>query len=151
MHIQIDDLQGPEIARLLQEHLDDMHAISPAESVHALDIAALRQPEITFWSAWEDGQLLGCGAVKQLDARHGEVKSMRTAKAHLRKGVAAALLQTIIKTAQIRGYQRLSLETGSTAHFAPARALYGRFGFTACGPFSDYRLDPFSLYMTKLL
>ncbi len=151
MHIQIDDLQGPEIARLLQEHLDDMYAISPAESVHALDIAALRKPEITFWSAWNDGQLLGCGAVKQLDAQHAEVKSMRTAKAHLRKGVAAALLQTIIHTAQSRGYQRLSLETGTTAHFAPAQALYARFGFTVCGPFSDYRLDPFSLYMTKLL
>jgi putative acetyltransferase len=151
MLIKIDDLTGPEIAQLLQEHLDGMFAVSPAESVHALDIDALRQPEITMWTAWEDGQLCGCGALKELRTDHAEVKSMRTAAAHLRKGVAAALLQTILTTARSRGYQRLSLETGPPAHFAPAHALYQRFGFTVCGPFEGYALDPYSVFMTRLL
>jgi putative acetyltransferase len=149
MIIQIDDLQGPEIAQLLQAHLADMRAASPPCSVHALDIAALRQPHITFWSAWDGGQLLGCGAVKEINPQHGEVKSMRTAAAHLRSGVGAALLQTIINTAQARGYQRLSLETGSTAHFKPAHTLYERFGFKVCGPFDGYTEDPFSVFMTR--
>jgi putative acetyltransferase len=151
MLVKIDDLQGPEIARLLQEHLEGMRAISPPCSVHALDIEALRRPEITFWSAWEDGQLLGCGAMKELDASHAEVKSMRTASQHLRKGVAATLLHTIIEAALARCYQRLSLETGTTAHFKPAHALYESFGFKVCGPFGNYALDPFSLFMTKEL
>jgi putative acetyltransferase len=151
MLVRIDDLQGVEIAKLLEEHLQGMRAISPPCSVHALDIEALRQPEITFWSTWDNGQLLGCGAMKELDASHAEVKSMRTATRHLRKGVAATLLQTIIDAAQMRGYQRLSLETGSTEHFKPAHTLYASFGFKACGPFGGYALDPFSLFMTKEL
>ncbi len=151
MLVKIDDLQGPEIAELLQEHLQGMRAISPPCSVHALDIQALRRPEITFWSAWDQGQLLGCGAMKKLDAAHAEVKSMRTATQHLRKGVAATLLQTIIEAAQARGYQRLSLETGTTEHFKPAHTLYTRFGFKVCGPFGSYKLDPFSLFMIKEL
>jgi putative acetyltransferase len=149
MLVRIDDLKGPEIAKLLEEHLQGMRAISPPCSVHALDIEALRKPEITFWSAWDDGQLLGCGAMKELDATHAEVKSMRTATQHLRKGVAATLLQTIIDAAQTRGYQRLSLETGSTQHFKPAHTLYQSFGFKVCEPFGSYALDPFSLFMTK--
>jgi putative acetyltransferase len=151
MLVRIDDLKGPEIAKLLEEHLQGMRAISPPCSVHALDIEALRKPEITFWSAWDDGQLLGCGAMKELDATHAEVKSMRTATQHLRKGVAATLLQTIIDAAQTRGYQRLSLETGSTQHFKPAHTLYQSFGFKVCEPFGSYALDPFSLFMTKEL
>jgi putative acetyltransferase len=151
MLVKIDDLQGPEIAELLQEHLQGMRAISPPCSVHALDIQALRRPEITFWSAWDQGQLLGCGAMKELDAAHAEVKSMRTATQHLRQGVAATLLQTIIEAAQARGYQRLSLETGTTEHFKPAHTLYASFGFKVCGPFGNYPLDPFSLFMTKEL
>jgi putative acetyltransferase len=151
MLVRIDNLQGPEIAKLLEEHLEGMHAISPPCSVHALDIEALRQPAITFWSAWDDGQLLGCGAMKKLDATHAEVKSMRTATQHLRKGVAATLLQTIVDAAQTRGYRRLSLETGSTEDFKPAHRLYESFGFKACGPFGSYALDPFSLFMTKEL
>jgi putative acetyltransferase len=151
MDIKIDDLYGPEIAQLLQSHLDDMHAISPPGSVHALDLAALRQPEITFWSAWDAGQLLGCGALKALDSRHAEVKSMRTAAQHLRKGVAAALLRTIITTAKVRGYQRLSLETGATEHFHAAHGLYQGFGFEVCGPFGSYALDPHSVFMCKML
>ncbi len=151
MSVKIDDLQGPEIAKLLQEHLEGMRATSPPCSVHALDIETLRQPEITFWGAWDNGQLLGCGAMKALDATHAEVKSMRTATPHLRKGVAATLLQTIIKAAQARGYRRLNLETGATADFKPAHALYARFGFKECGPFDSYALNPFSLFMTKEL
>ena len=112
MDIRVDDLNGPEIAQLLQEHLQSMALHSPPESVHALDLQALRQPEITFWSAWQDGALAGCGALKELDPLHGEIKSMRTATLHLRKGVAVQLLAHIIKEAERRLYRRLSLETG---------------------------------------
>ena len=148
MDIVVDDLSSPEIARLLQEHLDHMHALSPPESVHALDLAALRAPGITFWSARRDGALLGCAALKELDPRHGEVKSMRTVTAHLRRGVAARLLAHVLDEARRRRYARLSLETGSMAAFAPARSLYERSGFRYCGPFAGYREDPHSVFMT---
>jgi putative acetyltransferase len=151
MQIRIDDLGGPEIAALLAEHLRSMHALSPPESVHALPLDGLKRPEVTMWSAWEGGELLGCGALKQLDPSHGEVKSMRTASRHLRRGVASALLRHIIEDARRRAYRRLSLETGSQDAFAPARSLYARFGFTPCGPFADYTDDPNSYYMTRLL
>src|SRR5436190_7657062 len=117
MIIKIDDLRGPEIYDLLQEHLRDMALHSPPESVHALDIEALRRPEITFWTAWEGDELLGCGAIKELDPQHAEIKSMRTVAAHLRKGVARDLLSHIIGEARSRGYKRLSLETGSPKAF----------------------------------
>jgi putative acetyltransferase len=151
MLITIDDLHGPEIAALLDEHMAGMRATSPACSVHALDLEALRKPNITFWSAWDGAALMGCGAVRELDATHGEIKSMRTSAAHLRKGVAAQILARIIEVAQERGYQRLSLETGSTPDFAPAHALYAGFGFARCGPFAGYAPDPFSVFMTKAL
>lgn len=151
MLIKIDDLRGPEIAQLLQAHLDGMRAISPEANVHALDLAALRRPEITFWSVWEGDQLCGCGAIKQLNAEHAELKSMRTAAAHLRKGVAAQLLTHIITDAAQRGLRRLSLETGSTPDFAPAHKLYEQFGFERCGPIEGYVADPFSVFMTKAL
>jgi putative acetyltransferase len=151
MLITIDDLRGPEIAALLDEHMAGMRATSPACSVHALDLEALRKPNITFWSAWDGAALMGCGAVRELDATHGEIKSMRTSAAHLRKGVAAQILARIIEVAQERGYQRLSLETGSTPDFAPAHALYAGFGFARCGPFAGYAPDPFSVFMTKAL
>ncbi len=147
--IRLDDLRGPEIAALLQEHLDAMRAISPPESVHALDLDALRAPEVRFWTAWEVDQLLGCGALKEIAPDHGEIKSMRTATAHLRKGVAAAILEKIIATAQERRYVRLSLETGRPAPFAAAHRLYERYGFVECPPFGDYKLDPFSICMTR--
>jgi putative acetyltransferase len=149
--IRLDDLRGPEIAALLQEHLDDMKLHSPPESIHALDLEKLRRPEITFWTLWQDGELLGCGAIKQLDATHGEIKSMRTSHRHRRKGVAARILQHILHEAKHRGYQRLSLETGSPAAFVPARELYARFGFSYCGPFADYVDDPYSVFMTRAL
>src|SRR5919204_4035620 len=151
MEIRIDDLRGPEIAQLLAEHLRNMYEITPAESVHALPLEKLRSPDVTFWSVWRDGELLGCGALKELDTQHGEIKSMRTASAHLRKGVAAALMRHILAEAKRRSYRRLSLETGSMAEFAPARKLYERFGFDYCGPFGEYREDPNSSFMTRLL
>lgn len=151
MRIRDDDLGGPEIAALLQEHLENMAQISPPESRHALDLEALRSPEITFWTAWQADELLGCGALKELDGRHGEIKSMRTASAHLRKGVASRILKHIIEEAGRRAYRRLSLETGSMAAFEPARLLYARFGFEYCGPFADYREDPNSVFMTREL
>ena len=151
MHVRIDDLSGPEVHALLEEHLRSMHSLSPAESVHALDIEGLRRPGVTFWTVWEGGELLGCGALKELDARHGEIKSMRTAAAHLRKGVAARLVRHILEEAARRGYARLSLETGSQEGFEPARRLYARFGFDYCGPFADYVEDPHSVFMTREL
>jgi putative acetyltransferase len=151
MEIRLDDLAGPEVRTLLAEHLENMHEISPPESVHALDVAALLQPEITFWTAWSDGQLLGCGALKELSPMHGEVKSMRTASAHRRKGVARALLQHIIAEARRRSYTRLSLETGSMSAFEPARRLYESFGFKYCPPFAGYTEDPNSVFLTRTL
>jgi putative acetyltransferase len=149
MDIRVDDLSGPEIARLLQEHLQGMALHSPPESIHALDLDALRTPEITFWSAWQDAELMGCGAIKELDSAHAEIKSMRTASMHLRKGVAAALMHHILDEARRRCYQRLSLETGSAEAFAPAHRLYASFGFKPCGPFADYVEDPYSVFMTR--
>jgi putative acetyltransferase len=151
LQIYEDDLTGKEIADLLRQHLENMHEISPPESVHALDLEALRSPEITFWSAWEGNELLGCGALKQLDPSSGEIKSMRTAKAHRRKGVASKLLEHIIKEAEQRAYSYLYLETGSFPEFAPARALYTRYGFEYRGPFADYTDDPNSVFMMKKL
>ena len=146
--IREDDLRGPEIAKLLRAHLDHAAAHSPPESIHALDLDRLRAPEITFWSAWSDGALLGCGALKALAPDHGEIKSMHTAAAHRGKGVAARLLAHILAEAKARAYRRISLETGSMDGFAPARALYARFGFRVCPPFADYREDPYSVCMT---
>ena len=151
MEIRIDDLTSPEIIGLLREHLHSMTLHSPPESIHALDVEALRKPEITFWSVWDGSELMGCGAIKQLNPEHGEIKSMRTASAHLRKGVAAALMRHILDEAQRRSYQRLSLETGSMEAFAPAHRLYASFGFKECAPFADYMEDPYSIFMTKEL
>ena len=151
MRIVVDDLRGSEIAALLQAHLDDMHRRSPPGSVHALDLDRLRQPDITFWTAWDGNALMGCGALRELDAGHGEIKSMRTDPAYLRRGVAAALLDEIIAVARGRGYSRLSLETGRPAPFQPAHRLYERYGFTECPPFADYVLDDFSICMTLAL
>lgn len=149
--IRVDNLQGEAIKALLQLHLDAMHQHSPPESVHALDVESLRHPSITFWTACAHGELLGCGALKRLNPDHGELKSMRTADGHQRKGVARALLQHIESAARAEGMERLSLETGSTAPFAAALRLYASEGFVNCGPFADYALDPFSVFMTKLL
>ena len=151
MKIELDDLSRPEIHALLNEHLRNMHELSPPESVHALDLDKLRKPDITFWSAWEGEVLLGCGALKELDPRHGEVKSMRTPSALRRRGAGRAILTHIIEVARARAYERLSLETGSTKAFKPPQSLYESFGFERCGPFADYRDDPNSVFMTRRL
>ncbi|WP_042201535.1 GNAT family N-acetyltransferase [Paenibacillus camerounensis] len=150
MDIRIDDLSGKEIVALITEHLQSMFDQSPPESVHALGIDKLKGPGITFWSAWEEGELLGCGALKDLGDQHGELKSMRTSGQHLRKGVASKLLAHILEEADKLGYQRLSLETGSTDGFEAARKLYERFGFEYCPPFADYEEDPYSVFMTRV-
>ena len=149
--IRLDDLRGPEVAALLQEHLASAALHSPPESVHALNLEGLRAPEVTFWSVWQGLELVGCGALKELIAGHGELKSMRTVSSHLRQGVATTLLEHILHVARQRAYRRLSLETGSMEAFAPARALYARFGFEPCGPFADYVEDPYSVFMTRKL
>jgi putative acetyltransferase len=151
MEIRLDDLAGVEIRALLAEHLRNMHEHSPPESVHALDVTGLLQPEVSFWTVWSDGELLGCGALKELTPAHGEIKSMRTASAHRRKGVARAMLEHIIAEARRRAYARLSLETGSMAAFEAARRLYESFGFEYCPPFGDYREDPNSVFLTRKL
>ena len=147
--IRTDDLTGNEVAELLRDHLREMALHSPPESIHALDLDALRRPEITFWSVWEGSELVGCGALKMLDPRHAEIKSMRTAPQHRGRGAGKQMLRHIISEAERRGIERLSLETGSMAAFEPARALYAGFGFEYCGPFADYIPDPNSVFMTK--
>lgn len=151
MEIRADDLEGPEVLGLLQEHLSAMQLTSPPESRHALDAAGLRRPDVAFWSIWDGAELAGCGALKELDPTHAEIKSMRTATAHLRKGVASKMLEHLIAEAQRRGYRRLSLETGSMDYFEPARRLYASFGFFPCEPFGSYVEDPNSVFMTKAL
>ena len=151
MEIRIDDLTGPEIAELLREHLENMAQNSPPESMHALNLDRLRKPDITFWTVWNDRELMGCGALKEINAHHGEIKSMRTVSMHRRKGVAARLLEHMLEEAKRRNYKRVSLETGSMNAFAPAHSLYTRFGFKDCGPFADYVEDPNSRFMTKEL
>lgn len=151
LKIKLDDLSGAEIQQLLREHLKDMHSHSPVESCHALDLEQLRKKDITFWTAWENGELLGCGALKELDPEHGEIKSMRTVETRLRKGVASAILTQILDEAKKRKYKRLSLETGTPVVFIPARKLYMKFGFKECPAFGDYGEDPYSVFMTKEL
>lgn len=146
MKITEDDLLGSDVIQLLEEHLLYMQATSPPESVHALDLEALRSNDITFWSVRQGDQLLGCGALKTLDTLSGEIKSMRTVKNHLRKGVASKLLQHIIDIAERRGYLHLFLETGSMEAFAAARQLYEHHGFVECAPFADYVEDPNSVF-----
>jgi putative acetyltransferase len=151
MHIVEGGLDDPHVVELLRTHLTRATAETAPGSAHALDLSALRAPEVTFWSAWEDEVLAGVGALKQLSADHGEVKSMHTAAAMRRRGVATALLRHILAAAQARALSRVSLETGSWPFFAPARALYARHGFVECAPFGDYRPDPNSVFMTLAL
>ncbi|MFI6297569.1 GNAT family N-acetyltransferase [Nonomuraea sp. NPDC050790] len=151
MRIVVDDLSGPEIAAFLEEHVRQMRAISPPGSSHALDLDGLRGPEVTFWSVLDGAEVVGCGAVKELDAAHAELKSMRTAVDRKRSGIASRLLEHILLEAKGMGFERMSLETGSEEFFLPARRLYERFGFGYCDPFAGYRPDPNSVFMTKAL
>ncbi len=148
MEIRRDDLTNEQVLDLLREHLRCMRLASPPESVHALDVDGLRQRDVTFWTIWDDENLAGCGALKEIDETHGEIKSMRTAYAYQRQGVAKAMLEYLINEARRRGYRRVSLETGAMKYFDPARKLYGGFGFKFCSPFASYRDDPNSNFMT---
>ncbi|MES9603141.1 GNAT family N-acetyltransferase [Actinomadura sp. NPDC000929] len=147
VRFELDDLSRPEVRRLLEEHLADMHATSPPESIHALDLEELRDPAVAFWSAWEGPELRGCGALKDLGGGDAELKSMRTAVAARGAGIGSAILRHLLAVAAERGHRRVLLETGSQDFFAPARRLYARHGFTQCEPFADYVHDPNSVYM----
>ena len=146
--IQPGDLADERVIRLLTDHLTDMFATSPAESVHALDVSGLSVPEVDFWTIADGDELVGCVALKELDAEHGELKSMRTDAAVRGRGLGARLLEHVLAESARRGYRRVSLETGSQEFFRPARTLYAKYGFRECGPFGDYRLDPNSVFMT---
>lgn len=146
--VVLGDLDAPDVIDLLALHATQMLEETPPESAHFLDALALREFDVTFWTAHLDGDLAGCGALRELDAHHGEIKSMRTAPTHLRKGAADTVLTTIVSEARVRGYRRLSLETGSGPTFDAAERLYLKHGFVECGPFADYRLDPHSRFMT---
>ena len=146
---KIDDLSDPRIARFLEEHLDDMRATTPPESIHALDLEKLKQPEIIFWSVWQGEELAGCGALKRLSDTHAELKSMRTARSFRGRGLGTLILEHILREARTRGFRRVSLETGSMDFFAPARALYAKHGFEVCGPFEGYWDDPNSVFMSR--
>ena len=151
IEIHADDLSGDATRRLIAFHLAGMHETSPPESVHALDIEALRHPSLSVWSAWIDGELAGVGALKQLDAERGEIKSMRVDDRFRGSGAGRALLRHIVDDARERGLRSLWLETGTTPDFLPAQRLYASEGFVECGPFADYALDPFSVFMTREL
>ena len=148
MRIELDDLSRAAVRTLLREHLTNMYSLSPPESVHALGLEALQSPDVTFWTAWDGEVLLGCGALKELDAAHGEIKSMRTPAQLRRRGAGRAILTHILGEARSRGYRRLSLETGTMPAFVPAQKLYESFGFQYCGPFGPYKEDPHSVFMT---
>lgn len=145
--MKLGHLDHPQVRSLLQLHLDGMHGTSPAEHVHALDVSGLQTSDISFWTIWENEDAIGCGALKELSPHHGEIKSMRTHPKHLRKGVAAQLLEHIIQTAKIRGYARLSLETGHGAAFDPALKLYRKYGFKDGPTFADYTANEFSQFL----
>lgn len=146
---RLDDLSGEPTRALIARHLAGMRANSPPESVHALDIEKLRAPNVTFWSVWVGEEIAGCGALKRLDSRRGELKSMRVADAFLSRGVGRALLEHLIAEARARGIETLWLETGSAPAFVPALKLYESAGFVRCGPFDDYTDNPFSVFMTR--
>ncbi|HZJ56595.1 MAG TPA: GNAT family N-acetyltransferase [Myxococcaceae bacterium] len=147
----VDDLSGAPTRALIARHLAGMHANSPKESVHAFDVDRLRQPGVTFWSVWVGEEIAGCGALKTLDAERGELKSMRVADAFLGLGIGRAILDHLVAEARARGLRTLWLETGSAPSFLPALRLYESAGFRRCGPFGDYREDPFSVFMTREL
>ncbi|WP_067573126.1 GNAT family N-acetyltransferase [Nocardia acidivorans] len=151
MRIVVDDLSGAEVIGLLEAHVAEMAANSPADSMHALDVEALRKPNMTAWSVWDGEELAGCGALEEHDPGFGEIKSMRMTEAFRGRGVASALLRHIMKEAGARGYSRVSLETGAGEFYTPAVRLYERHGFERCGPFAEYTDDPHSVFMTREL
>ncbi len=151
LEIRLDDLSGEPTRALIAAHLSDMRSISPEESCHALDLSGLQQPSVQVWSAWVDGELAGVGALAQLDATNGELKSMRVADSHRGEGIGRAMLEHLIGRARQVGMSSLWLETGSTPEFLAAQRLYESAGFVRCEPFGSYVLDPYSVFMTKQL
>ncbi len=151
VEIREGGLEHPDVIALIARHLASAHAHSPPDSVHALGLERLRHPGLRFFTAWVGDELVAMGAVKRLATDHAELKSMRTVDAFQRRGIAATMLRHLLQVAADMGCTRVSLETGSMDAFAPARALYARFGFVACAPFGDYREDPYSVCMTRML
>ncbi len=152
VRIEVDELRRPEVLALLDEHRTEMFATTcSTESVHALDLDALRADTVTVWTAWLGDEVVGCVALKRIAPQHGELKSMRTTAAARGGGVGAALLSHVLAEAAAAGFTRVSLETGAEDFFAPARRLYERFGFVECPPFGSYRLDPLSVFYTRAL
>lgn len=155
LYFVLDPATDPLVIRFLQEHLDDMHKASPPESVHALDVEKLRQPDIRFWTAWmqqPDGPVLvGTCALKQLDATHAELKTMRVQGTYRGSDAAQRILAHALNEAQASGVERISLETGTEPFFTPARKFYARNGFEPCEPFEGYQLDPHSCFMTRAI
>jgi putative acetyltransferase len=151
VEIVVDDLSGPEIAAFLTDHVLQMRSITPEEFAFALDLDALRHPDVTFWTARDDGDIVGCAAIKRLEDGHAELKSMRTAPNRLRGGIASRLLEHIIAETGRLGFTRLSLETGTDDFFRPARRLYEKYGFVPCPPFGDYAPSEHNTYMTLIL
>ncbi|MFI2812050.1 GNAT family N-acetyltransferase [Microbulbifer sp. JSM ZJ756] len=149
--LQTDDLSDGAVIELLRAHLEEMRKYSPEASIHALDTGKLKDPRMTFWAARVDGQLAGCGALREISPRLGEIKSMKTGSAFLRMGIAARVLEAIMREARRRGYTRISLETGTHNAFEPAVALYRKYGFIECGPFADYAPDPYSRFLTRAI
>lgn len=147
MRIEVDDLSRPQVHALLEEHLANMYELSPPEQVFALDLNKLRADDITFWTVWEEEELVGCGALKELTPTYGEIKSMRTPAAARGRGAGRAVLAHIISVAQQRGYKKLSLETGKHAGFEPAHKLYRSKGFVMSGPFGSYLPNEHSVFM----
>ena len=151
MAIERADVDSPAFIALMEEHRLAMQSASPLDSQHALDLSGLKQPQVRVWVLREGDALLGCGALQHLDREHVEIKAMRTSHAALRRGVAKVLLAHLLTEARRSGYARASIETGSAAYFAPARALYAANGFAACAPFAAYADDPHSCYMSRAL
>jgi putative acetyltransferase len=151
MRIIQGDLGDPRVADLVQFHMSTARAQTAPGSAHALDLAGFVSPDISLWTVWEGNMLLGIGALKQLSADLGEVKSMHTVQSMRGKGVGSAMLGHIIAAARARGMSRLSLETGSWNYFRPAHAFYRRHGFVECPPFGDYAPDPNSVFMSRTL
>ena len=151
MRIEIDDVSRPRVLALLEEHLRNMYEITPPEHVFAFDAAKLRQPDVVLWTAWENDELLGCAALKELSPTQGEVKSMRTPARLRRRGAGRALLNHILQVSRERGYRELFLETGNHPAFVPAQTLYRSVGFRECGPFGSYKENGNSVFMSLRL
>ena len=145
------NFENPEVNKLLVKHFKELRSVSPADSCHVLDIAGLKNPNIKFWSFWEENQLIGCGALKFLDKEHGELKSIRVNDTFRKKSYGIKVIQHLIFEAKKLNIIKLSLETGAGNFFAPARKLFEKSGFKSCEPFAEYKKNPDSCYMSLLI